>query len=84
MPDQMTTTSSLGGKNVTAREDAVEALRQALLDEGVDPGTVEGMLHMVKPTETNIVGNLADLMRSGEKAVADDGGAPAKTAKAGK
>jgi hypothetical protein len=61
----MTTTNSLGGKPVTAREDAIEALRQALLDEGTDPGTVEGMLHMVKPTETNIVGNYADLQRMG-------------------
>lgn len=66
----MTTTGSLGGatrkeENVTAREDAIEALRQALLDEGQDPGTVEGMLHMVKPPETNLVGNYADLQRMG-------------------
>lgn len=78
MADQMTTTGSLGGarkeETVTAREDAIEALRQALLDEGTDPGTVEGMLHMVKPTETNIVGNYADLQRMG--AIAQTGVLP--------
>jgi hypothetical protein len=79
VPDQMTTTGSLGGggrkeETVTAREDAIEALRQALLDEGVDPGTVEGMLHMVKPTESNIVGNYADLQRMG--AIAQTGTLP--------
>lgn len=59
---------------MTAREDAVKALRQALLDEGIEPGTVEGMLHMVKPTETNIVGNYADLQRMG--AIAQTGTLP--------
>lgn len=45
--------------------EAVENLRQAMLDRGDDPGTVEGQLHMVKPPETNIVGNYADLQRMG-------------------
>ena len=74
MPDQMTTTGSLGGgtrkeETVSTENDAVleavENLRQAMLDRGDDPGTVEGQLHMVKPPETNIVGNYADLQRMG-------------------
>lgn len=59
---------------MSAREDAVESLRQALLDEGIDPGAVEAMLHMVKPNETNLVGNYADLQRMG--AIAQTGTLP--------
>lgn len=50
---------------MSAVTDAIETLRQAMLDEGQDPGTVEAKLHMVKPPETNIVGNYADLQRMG-------------------
>lgn len=61
---------------MSAVTDAIENLRQALLDEGEDPGTVEAKLNMVKPAETNLVGNFADLQRVGalvaDRGVAND------------
>jgi hypothetical protein len=54
--------------------DAVEALRQAMLDRGDDAGTVEAQLHAVIPAETNIVGNFADLQRLGGAQVSESGG----------
>lgn len=51
---------------MSAVTDAIEALRQAMLDEGQDPGAVEAKLKMAKPREVNMVGNYADLQRSGE------------------
>lgn len=80
MPDQMTTTGSFGGggrKEETVSDavaEAVENLRQAMLDRGDDPGAVEAKLHMVKPNETNLVGNYADLQRMG--AIATTGTMP--------
>lgn len=50
---------------MSAVDDAIEVLRQAMLDEGQDPGTVEAKLHSAKPNEVNIVGNIADMMRAG-------------------
>lgn len=71
MPDQMTTTSSLGGgapeeEPMSAVADALEALRQAMLDEGQDPTTVDAKLKMAQPRQENLVGNIADMMRAGE------------------
>jgi hypothetical protein len=59
---------------MSAVDDAIDALRQAMLDEGQDPDTVEAKLHMAKPSETNIVGNYADLQRMG--AIAQTGVLP--------
>lgn len=61
----------------TAVSEAVDVLRQAMLDRGDDPGTVEAQLSAVKPKEVNLVGNIADMMRSPgpgpEEAPAGDG-----------
>jgi hypothetical protein len=74
----MTTTGSLGGgrkEPMSAVDDAVEALRQAMLDEGQDPGSVEAKLHAAIPnTEGDLVGNFADLQRMG--AIATTGTLP--------
>lgn len=59
---------------MSAVTDAIDALRQAMLDEGQDPGAVEAKLHMIKPNETNLVGNYADLQRMG--AIAQTGVLP--------
>jgi T4 recombination endonuclease VII-like protein len=59
---------------MSAVADAIDALRQAMLDEGQDPDTVEAKLHMAKPAEVNIVGNYADLQRMG--AIAQTGVLP--------
>jgi len=53
---------------------AIDALRQALLDAGGDPTTVEAKLGAVKPPESNIVGNFADLQRLGAAQVHEEGG----------
>lgn len=81
MPDEMTTTGALGGgrrkeeESVGAVEDAIETLKQAMLDEGQDPGSVDAKLHAVIPNnEGNIVGNYADLQRMG--AIAQEGVLP--------
>jgi hypothetical protein len=59
---------------MSAVSEAIDALRQAMLDEGQDPDTVEAKLHMAKPNEVNIVGNYADLQRMG--AIAQTGVLP--------
>jgi hypothetical protein len=60
---------------MSAVDDAVEALRQAMLDEGQDPGSVEAKLHAVIPnTGGDLVGNYADLQRMG--AIATTGTMP--------
>jgi hypothetical protein len=58
----------------TAVSEAVDALREAMLERGDDPGTVEAQLSAVKPKEENIVGNYADLQRMG--AIAQTGTLP--------
>jgi hypothetical protein len=47
-----------------AVQEAVDALRQAMLDRGDHPETVEAQLGAVIPNQPSVVGNLADLMRS--------------------
>jgi hypothetical protein len=75
MADQMTTTKTTAKKTPPDPvADAVEALRQAMLDRGDDPGTVEAQLHAVIPNETNLVGNFADLQRLGAAQVSESGG----------
>lgn len=54
--------------------EAVENLRQAMLDRGDDPTTVDAQLHAVQPKTTNLVGNYADLQRLG--AIATTGTMP--------
>ena len=53
--------------------EAVENLRQAMLDRGDDPDTVEAQLRAVKPKTVNMVGNYADLQRAGERVMAVSG-----------
>jgi hypothetical protein len=55
-----------------AVKEAVENLRQAMLDDDMDEGTVNAKLAAVIPNETNLVGNFADLNRLGAL-VADEG-----------
>lgn len=68
MADQMTTTGSVGGGGkdpVDAVAEAVNNLRQAMIDAGEEPGQVDAKLSMVKPPTPSIVGNYADLQRMG-------------------
>lgn len=53
---------------------AVEALRQAMIETGEDPGQVEAKLRAAIPNETNLVGNYADLQRLGGQQASESGG----------
>lgn len=57
-----------------AVNDAIENLREALLESGMDEGTVDAKLHSVRPAESSIVGNFADLQRMGAQLVHEEGG----------
>lgn len=48
---------------------AVEELHAALVDEGMDSGTVEAQLKYILPPEETVVGNYADLQRMGAAVV---------------
>lgn len=87
MADKFTTTETVGAaKKVPPKKDvevddsdaavqeAYDDLRQAMLDRGDDEGTVDAKLRGVRPTETNIVGNFADLQRIGAQLVGETGG----------
>lgn len=77
MADSTTTTKS-SSKKKESPDDAVQAaydnLRQAMLDRGDDPNTVDAKLQAVRPSETNLVGNFADLQRIGGMLVHESGG----------
>lgn len=55
----------------TAVADAVDALRQAMVDRGDDPGQVEAQLSAVRPRVQTFSGNFADLNRMGVEAAAE-------------
>lgn len=78
MADSVTTTKKAAPKKDAdpndAVNDAIEKLRQALLDTGMDEGTADAKLRSVRPTESNIVGNFADLQRMGAQLVNEEGG----------
>lgn len=65
MADKITTTEKQDVDPNAAVNDAIETLRQAMLDTGMEAGTVEAKLSAVKPNESSIVGNFADLQRIG-------------------
>lgn len=44
---------------------AVDELKAALADEGMDPGTTEAQLKYILPPEHDVRGNYADLQRMG-------------------
>jgi hypothetical protein len=46
-------------------QEAVDNLRQVMLDNDMDEGTVDALLHAATPNQINLVGNLADLNRLG-------------------
>lgn len=52
--------------------EAVENLREALLADGMDEETADAKLAAVKPNETNLTGNLADLQRGGAAPLAEE------------
>jgi hypothetical protein len=57
-----------------AIQEAVDNLRQAMLDADMDEGTVDAKLAAVQPNQTNLVGNFADLQRLGAREVEASGG----------
>lgn len=48
---------------------ALDELKAALADEGMDPGTTEAQLRYILPPEPTVVGNYADLQRMGAAAL---------------
>lgn len=54
-------------------KEALDNLRQAMIDDGMDPATVDARLFAAQPTSDSIVGNFADLQRLGAMLVGDDG-----------
>jgi hypothetical protein len=48
---------------------AVDELKAALAEEGMDPGTTDAQLKYILPPEPTVVGNYADLQRMGAIAV---------------
>lgn len=59
-------------KSDTPVEDALANLREALIDDGMDPVTADAKLHALQPTGTGVVGNLADLQRVGAVKAPDE------------
>jgi hypothetical protein len=47
---------------------ALEELRAALIEDGMDEANVDAKMWAVQPNETNVVGNFADLQRGGAAA----------------
>lgn len=79
MADAKTTTKTASPKKApedpnAAVLDAIAALRQAMLDSGIDETTVDAKLMAVQPNQTNLVGNFADLQRIGGMLVDQEGG----------
>jgi hypothetical protein len=77
--DSPTTTKATAKKKAdvdpnAAILDAIDALREAMLDAGLDETTVDAKLMSVQPNQTNIVGNFADLQRIGAMLVHEEGG----------
>lgn len=54
--------------------DAIDNLREAMLEAGMDETTVDAKLMAVQPNQTNLVGNFADLQRIGAMLVTEEGG----------
>jgi hypothetical protein len=52
---------------------ALVALRQAMIDDGEDEGTVDAKLFAAVPNEVTLAGNIADLMRGGAAPLASEG-----------
>jgi hypothetical protein len=77
MADEMTTTNTGGPMANDAIQEAVDNLRQAMLDADMDEGTVDAKLAAVVPNQTNLVGNLADLHRLGGLVASGTSGAEA-------
>lgn len=48
---------------------AVDELKAALVEEGIDPGTADAQLNSILPGEGDVRGNYADLQRMGAIAV---------------
>jgi hypothetical protein len=71
MADKVTTTSKKAAAEPTTAEkiDRIEAakeeLRNALVDAGQDPGTIDAQMYALRLPEDSVVGNLADLQRLG-------------------
>jgi hypothetical protein len=65
MADEMTTTNSGGPMANDAIQEAVDNLRQVMLDNDMDEGTVDALLHAATPNQISLVGNIADLNRLG-------------------
>jgi hypothetical protein len=78
MADAKTTTKASSKKAPedpnAAVNDAIDNLREAMLDTGMDETTVDAKLMSVQPPQTNIVGNFADLQRLGAMQVNEEGG----------
>jgi hypothetical protein len=80
--DKMTTTETMGAKKTPKKDadpdaavnDAIAALREALIAAGMDEATADAKLGAVAPAQTNIVGNFADLQRMGAMLVDEEGG----------
>jgi hypothetical protein len=65
MADEMTATNTGGPMANEEIQAAVDNLRQVMLDNDMDEGTVDALLHAATPNQINLVGNLADLNRLG-------------------
>lgn len=79
MADSTTTSKTSSSKKKDADpdaavQDAYDNLRQAMIDRGDDPGTVDAKLQSARPIESNVVGNFADLQRIGGMLVNETGG----------
>jgi acyl CoA:acetate/3-ketoacid CoA transferase beta subunit len=79
LADSTTTTKSTTKKKApedpnAAVLDAIDNLREAMLEAGIDETTVDAKLMSVQPAQTNIVGNFADLQRLGAMQVNEEGG----------
>jgi hypothetical protein len=71
MADKVTTSKKEADPNAAVLE-AIDALRQAMLDSGIDAATVEAKLMSVQPNVASVVGNFADLQRGGAAAAKAD------------
>lgn len=74
MADEATTTKGRGKSPDDKVAEAVENLRQTMLDRGDPEVDVDAKLWAVYPNQTNLVGNFADLQRLGGQQVEKTGG----------
>jgi hypothetical protein len=68
MADKVTTSKAAVKKEETAAEKIqglMDQLREALVEAGQEPNTVDAHLYGLRIPEVNVVGNLADLQRMG-------------------